>query len=165
MLSSTACEPRPGRLHDQIVRSNGEFRVRIEIYDEGNKAHMFEPGCHLRLVSAPMASDSWRQFGQAYLSRCDQDFTDRIRFVNGQTAYTFMQWWYSVTMDGGRSWTTWDVPAHLPRRAFYNPRLIQDVAVNADGSGTMTLNPDGVADKQRLVLHTESFGREWKAED
>lgn len=160
-LGSIACEPRPGKLREHSERSNDTFQVRIEIYDEGNRAHYFEPGCHYRLAAAPVGTAAWRQFATAYDSHCDQDVKSRVRFVNQQTAYVFMQWWYSVTTDAGRTWSTWDVPAHLPGRAYYSPRLIEDVTIASDGEGTMTLNPAGMVAKERGTLATDNFGRTW----
>jgi hypothetical protein len=160
-ICSSGCEPRPGELRDQWERSNDTFRVRIEVFDEGNRAHMFEPGCHIALSSAPAGSSRWRQFGRAYFSRCDQDLKDRVRLVNEQVAYVFMQWWYAVTVDGGASWSTWDVAAHLPGKAFYNPRLIEEVSIKPDGTGAMTLNREGTAQKMPLTLVTNNFGIEW----
>jgi hypothetical protein len=156
------CDPYPGKLRESREQANKVFQIRLEIYDEGNKAHIFEPGCHIKLLSAPVGSRQWVQFGNAYFSRCDQDLRNRVRFVNDETGYVFMQWWYSVTTDGGRTWSTWDVAAHLPGKAFYNPRLIEEVSISADGKGTMTLNPEGVAQKQRLTLYTTDFGRDWR---
>ena len=153
-IGSSACEPRPGELREQWEQGNERFRVRVQVFDEGNKAHLFEPGCHLRIASAQAGSDAWRRFGNAYFSKCDQRFKDRVRFVNERVGYVFMQWWYTVTVDGGRSWATWDVPAHLSGRAFYSPQLIDDVSIKPDGTGTMTLNPAGMAGKQPLTLYT-----------
>jgi hypothetical protein len=161
ILCASGCDPYPGKLRQQRDVSNDTFLVRIEIYDEGNRAHLFEPGCHLKLLSALTGSNDWRQFGNAYFSRCDQDVNNRVRFVGRSVAYLFLQWWYAVTVDAGRHWSTWDVPAHLPGKAFYNPRLIDGVSVGPDGSGTMTLNPDGLAQKQPTVLYTSDFGRQW----
>jgi hypothetical protein len=160
-LGSVACEPRPGKLREQWQRTNGAFQVRVEVFDEGNKAHLFEPGCHVRLAVAPAGTAQWSQFSNAYYSHCDVDLKDRVRFVGAKTGYVFMQWWYSVTTDGGKTWSTWNVPAHLPGRAYDNPRLIESVTLGPDGKGTMTLNPDGTADKARLTLTTDDFGREW----
>jgi hypothetical protein len=84
-----------------------------------------------------------------------------VRFVNADTAYVFMQWFYAVTKDAGRSWSSWDVAGHLSERVFYNPKLVQDVAINGDGTGTMTLNPEGVRDKQAMTLRTQDFGVHW----
>jgi photosystem II stability/assembly factor-like uncharacterized protein len=162
-LSSAGCEPRPGELKDQQDRTNGRFRIRVQLFAEGSPAHVFNPGCHLRLLSAPPGSESWRQFGNAYFTECPEQPADRVRFVGDRTAYVFMQWWYVVTTDGGDTWSTWDVPAHLPGRVYYNPRLIDQVAIAADGTGTMTLNPDGVVGKERLTLRTDNFGKSWTA--
>jgi hypothetical protein len=160
-MSSIGCEPRPGKLREQWEQSNGRFRVRVEIYDEGNMAHVFEKSCHLRLVTASVGSDRWRPFGSAYFSRCDQDLKGRVRFVNDRVAYVFMQWWYAVTTNEGATWSTWDVPAHLPGKVYYNPRLIEEVAIKPDGTGTMTLNPEGVSSKERSTLSTDDFGVTW----
>jgi hypothetical protein len=163
-VCATGCDPYPGKLRDHWDLSNNRFQIRVEVHDEGNKAHFFEAGCHVKLASAPVGSNEWVPFGNAYFSRCDQNLKDRVRFVNHQTAYVFMQWWYSVTTDAGQSWSTWDVPAHLPGKAYYNPKLIETVAISPSGAGTMTLNPEGVPGKERLILYTEDFGRLWKTQ-
>lgn len=145
------------------MRSNDRFQVRMEIYDEGNAAHMFEPGCHVKLESAPAGSENFRQFGNAYYSKCGDIPKDRIRFVNDRTAYVFMQWWYRVSVDGGATWTTWDAPSRLPGRVYSNPKLIEDVSMSANGIGTMRLNPAGVASAAPLELRTTNFGVDWSA--
>ena len=160
-LSVAACEPRPGTLREQVEHANERVRVRIEVFDEGNPAHVFDRGCHVRLSSAPVGTDQWRQFGNAYFGRCDYDFTGRVQFVNRDVAYVYLQWWYAVTVNGGERWSTWDVPAHAAGRVFYNNTLIEKVSIQPDGTGTMTLNPQGVVEKRRLTLHTKDFGQQW----
>ena len=160
-IASSGCEPRPGRLREQWERANETLRVRVEVFDEGNRAHMFAPGCHLAFSSAPTGSSRWRQFGHAYFSQCDQDVKDRVRLVNARVAYVSLQWWYAVTVDGGARWSTWDVAAHLPGKVFYNPRLIETVSIEPDGSGRMALNPDGTVGKMPLTLVTSNFGIDW----
>ena len=164
-LSATGCEPRPGKVREQWDESNGSFRVRVQILDEARLAHTFERSCHLRLLAAAAGSEQFKPFAAGYFSRCDQDLKGRVRFVNDRTGYVFVQWWLAVTTDGGRRWSIWDVPAHLPGRAYYNPRLIESVAIGGDGTGTMTLNPEGVASKTRLVLKTTDFGVQWDVRD
>jgi hypothetical protein len=163
-LGAGACEPRPGKVREQWDESNGSFRVRVQILDEARLAHKFEPSCHLRLLAAAAGSEQFKPFATGYFSRCDQDLKGRVRFVNDRTGYAFVQWWFAVTTDGGRRWSIWDVPAHLPGRAYYNPRLIDAVEIAGDGTGTMTLSPEGVVNKQRLVLKTNNFGVEWSAQ-
>jgi hypothetical protein len=163
-LVLTGCEPVPGKMIDSQEFANNSFKVRVQIYDEGNKAHIFERGCHLQLASAKLSSNEWNQFSTAYYSKCDEIPRDRVRFVNDKTAYVFMQWWFKVTTDGGIKWSSWNVPGHLPDRVYYSPRLIQDVSMNSDGRGTMTLNPEGVRNKEQLTLYTHDFGLHWNLE-
>lgn len=160
----TCCEPVPGKLIDSWQLANNNFKVRVQMYDEGNKAHIFERGCHLQLASAQLSSNEWRLFSTAYYSKCNEIPRDRVRFVNDKTAYVFMQWWYTATTNGGVNWSTWDVAGHLPNRVYYNPQLIQDVFMNSDGSGTMTLNPEGIRNKEPLTLSTHDFGVHWDLE-
>jgi hypothetical protein len=158
------CEPRPGKLRSEKDHSNGTFLVRIELHDEANMAHLFESGCHIRLLSGPVGSNKLEPFGRAYFSRCNPGVLDAVRFVDSNTAYVYMQWWYAVTTDQGKTWTTFDVPAHLPGRVYYSPTLIENVVVERDGTGRMRLNPEGVRDRQPLTLETRNFGREWQPE-
>ena len=122
---------------------------------------MFEPGCHLRLASAQAGSNEWHQFSNAYYSNCDQIQKNRVRFVDDKIAYVFMQWWYSVTTDGGNNWSNWDVAGHLSGQAYYYPELIQDVSMKSDGNGTMALDPKGLRSNESLTLYTRDFGLHW----
>lgn len=159
------CEPRPGTLREQWESANQTFRVRAEIYDEGSLSHRLaifdQRRCHLRLLSAPNGSDQWQQFGNAYFGPCDADLRTHVRFVGQRASYVFFQWWYRVTVDDGKTWHSWDVAAHMPGKVFYSATLIEDVLIRPDGTGTMTLNPEGVAGKVRLILHTKDFGQQW----
>lgn len=159
-------EPRPGTLRDQWELSNAGLRIRGEVYNEGNLAHRLaifdERRCHLRLRAA-VGAGQWRDIVKAYFAPCDKDIKNHIRFVNGAVAYVFLQWWYMVTVDEGRTWAIWDVSAKLPTLAYANPALIEEVVVAPDGTGTMTLNPAGTVSHQRMRLRTTDFGRQWVA--
>jgi len=156
-----ACEPFPGEIRKTDDIAGSKFTIRVQIYDEGNKAHMFAPGCHVRLYSAAANSEDWRQFANAYYSECDQIPETLAGFVNDDTAYAYLQWRYLVTRNAGTTWSSWVVPEHLSDRTYYNTRLIQAVAVAPDGMGTMTLNPEGVRGGAALTLSTQDFGLHW----
>jgi hypothetical protein len=158
-IGSTSCEPAPGKLRETSQVANGSFRVRVDVYDD-RYGKATSSRCHVRLLTAPVGSDEWRQFGNAFFEHCEPDLRSRVRFVNEQVAYVYLQWRYTVTTDGGRNWTTWSVPDRL-KGVFYNQRLIEHVVIRPDGTGTMTLNPEGVAAKQRVTLETQNFGRDW----
>lgn len=164
-MSACSSSPRPGKLREQWERSNGTVRIRGEIYDEGDTAHrlaIFDARrCHLSLRSPRPGADTWREIGSAYFAPCDADIRSRVRFVSDGVAYVFFQWWYTVTVNRGDTWQTWDAAAKLPDRAYYSPTLITDVSITPDGAGTMTLNPAGTVDHQPLTLHSDDFGQRW----
>lgn len=164
-ISLSGCEPRPGALREQWERSNQTFHVRADIYDEGSLSHRLsifdQRRCHLRLLSAPKGSNHWRQFSNGYFGPCDADLKSHVRFVGQRVGYVFFQWWYTVTVDDGKTWHMWDVAAHMPEKVFHSPGLIEDVSIAPDGTGTMTLNPEGVVGKVRLTLYTKDFGLQW----
>lgn len=140
------------------------LRIRADIFNEGrwsDRLDIFDPRCHLWLYSSPVESDQWQQINSAYFSPCDADLKSRVRFVTEQVAYVFMQWGYTVTVNGGQRWTFWDVVEHLPEKAYRSPTLIEDVSIKPDGTGTMTLNPADTVQHVLLTLHTKDFGQQW----
>ncbi len=140
------------------------MQVRVEIFEEGSLRHRWaildEKRCHLRIRSAPLDSEQWRVAATAYYP-CAQDVSDIIWFVSDNVAYVFMQWWYAVTTDGGRTWTTFDVAKNFPDKAYYNSSLIERVAMAPDGTGTMLLRAEGLVDKKPLAIYTGDFGKKW----
>ena len=110
--------------------------------------------------SRPRDAGTWTAAATAYYP-CAQDVTNIVQFVDDKVAYVFMQWWYAVTLDGARTWTTFDVASHFPDKAYYSPSLIERVAIAPDGTGTMLLNADGVVDKKPFALYSSDFGKTW----
>jgi hypothetical protein len=88
---------------------------------------------------------------------------DGIVFVNDDIAYVFMGWQYAVTTDRGKSWQVWSAEKDLPGWKCCNYRMIQEVRLSPDGTGTMKLNP--IPNRQGEVpeLVTKDFGRHWTA--
>jgi hypothetical protein len=168
LLAAAACSrwagPRPGKLIKQSDRSNATMQVRLEIFEEGELGHRWaifdEKRCHLRISSAPLGSDNWKAAATGYYP-CAEDVSDIVRFVDDNVAYAFMQWWYTVTTDGGRTWNMFDVAKNFPDKAYYSPSLIERVAMAQDGTGTMLLRAEGVVDKKPMALYTSDFGKTW----
>ena len=165
LLATVACSgPRPGKLLTQFERSNATMQVRLEIFEEGEWRHRWaifdQSRCHLRVSSRPRDTGTWTAAATAYYP-CAQDVTNIVQFVDDRVAYVFMQWWYAVTLDGARTWTTFDVASYFPDKAYYSPSLIERVAIAPDGTGTMLLNADGVVDKKPFALYSSDFGKTW----
>ena len=140
------------------------MQVRLEIFEEGALGHRWaifdESRCHLRVSSTPLGAGAWTLAATAYYP-CAQDVTNIVQFVDDTVAYVFMQWWYAVTLDRGRTWNMFDVAKHFPDKAYYSPSLIERVAMAPDGTGTMLLRAEGLADKKPLALYSSDFGRTW----
>jgi hypothetical protein len=109
----------------------------------------------------PTGSDAWRDITTFRHDDAVPIPRDQIRFVNNRVAFVFMGWIYAVTTDGGATWSVWDAGNDLPNWQCCNYRLITDVKLNVDGTGTMTLNP--IQDRPGEVpqLRTKDFGRHW----
>lgn len=150
--------PPKGQAVETWETSNKTFKVRVTTRTE--KAQVGLPGTFYIFQSAPAGSDDWRE---VMMFRHDDDPEiprDQVRFVNDQVGYLFMGWMYAVTTDGGRTWSVWDAARELPQWRT-NYRLIKDVSLQADGSGTMSLNElDPQPGHAELV--TADYGRHWK---
>lgn len=138
--------------------SNKTFKVRVTARTE--KALVGMPGTLYTFQSAPIGSDDWQE---VLTFRHDDDPEiprDQIRFLNEQVGYLFMGWMYAVTTNGGRTWSVWDAAKELPQWRT-NYRLIKDVSLQADGSGTMALN-ELEPQPGRAELVTSDHGYHWK---
>ena len=151
--------PRVGAVAETWETSNGSFKIRVDRHNEDNGG--FVPGAYYVFRSAPVGSDAWRDITTF---RHDDPLPiprDQIHFVNDNVAFVFMGWMYAVTADRGLTWSVWDAGDNLPNWQCCNYRLIADVQLNADGTGTMTLRP--IQDRRGEVpqLRTKDFGRHW----
>lgn len=86
---------------------------------------------------------------------------NQVRFITDEVVYVYMGWMYSVTTDAGRTWRLWDAEKDLPGWKCCDPGLIRDVAISAQGTGTLTLRPDSGQPEKLLFLRTNDFGRHW----
>ena len=151
--------PRIGAIAETWETTNGSVKIRVDRHNEENGG--FVPGAYYVFRSAPVGSDAWRDI---ITFRHDDPVPiprEQVRFVNDRVALVFMGWMYAVTTDGGSTWSVWDAGNNLPNWLCCNYRLITDVQLNADGTGTMTLHP--IQDRRGEVplLRTKDFGRHW----
>jgi hypothetical protein len=80
--------------------------------------------------------------------------------VNDQVGYVFMVYEYAVTVDGGRSWSTWYAVKDLPDWRHSRP-AIQEVTVEQNGSGSMKLSLVASPSEGTVLLQTTDFGQHW----
>ena len=138
----------------------GRFSIRVTAFDESGAGMV--PGAYYKFESAQGAGPDWREVmtfrhdGPVPIPR------DQVRRAGESVAYLFMGWMYAVTTDGGDSWTVWDAARDLPGWRCCNYGLIQDVALNADGTGTMTCKVIDAGRGEIPTLVTTDFGRTWE---
>jgi len=132
--------------------------VRVDRLDE---THVFLPGTYLKFYGKSADDAEWIPL---FTFRHDDPIRipqDCVRFVSAHFAYAFVGWYYTVTADGGRTWSTWSAGRDLPNWMCCNYRLIQDVELSTDGSGVMVLNPISGRRGEVPKLTTTDFGKHW----
>jgi len=151
--------PRMGAIAETWETANGSFKIRVDRHFEENGG--LDAGAYYVFSSAPVGSDAWRAI---MTFRHDDPVPiphEQIRFLNDRIAFVFIGWTYAVTADGGATWSVWDAGRNLPNWQCCNYRLITDVQLNGDGTGTMTLNPIPQRSGEVPRLRTNDFGRHW----
>jgi len=153
--------PRMGDITESFETSNHTFKLRVDRRAEVGGFMAVLNGAYYVFRSAPVGSDNWHDIMTFRHDDPNPILRDQVRFVNERVGFVFMGWMYAVTDDGGRTWAVWDAGHNLPNWLCCNYRLITDVQLNPDGTGTMTLNP--IQDWRGEVpqLHTRDFGRHW----
>jgi len=110
----------------------------------------------------PAGGSEWREV-MAFKHDDDVSMHDQVRFVDEGIAYGFMGWMYAVTTDGGKNWFIWSAERGLPNWECCNYRLIADVSMAKDGTGLMKLNAIQGRRGEVPELHTNDYGRHWRA--
>ncbi len=142
-------------------RNNDSFKVRVLKYPE--RGDPFIPGAYYVFQSASVSSEKWVDI---MTFRHDDPIgipQNQVRFVNDKIGYVFMGWNYAVTTNGGASWSIWDAYQNLPEWKCCHYRLIEDVRIEPDGGGTITLS-SALQRYGVTKLYTRDYGRHWSLE-
>lgn len=151
--------PHMGDVTESFETSNQSFRLRVdrraEVGDFGPIA-----GAYYVFRSAAVGSDVWRNIMTFRHDDPNPIPRDQLRFLNDRVGFVFMGWMYAVTTDAGATWSVWDSSRDLPKWQCCNYRLVKDVHLEPDGTGTMTLNV--IPNRGEVPeLRTKDFGRHW----
>ncbi|MDX2033539.1 MAG: hypothetical protein SF339_22875 [Blastocatellia bacterium] len=147
------------RVIDEWQKANGSLKIMFTVYE----LPTVEPsGIYYTCTSV---SGEIRNYEEIFTLRQDRIVTDlakHVCFINESIAYIFMGWIYSVTVDGGKTWVTWDAEKNMYGWQCCDSTLIQDVTISANGSGKMTLNQAIIPAGAPLVLWTNDYGKHWR---
>lgn len=147
-----------GKVLDRWETTNATFRVRVTAYKENV---LIVPGTYYVFQSAPVRSEVWQEIMTLKFDGPAQIPREQVRFVDDRVAYAFMGETYSVTTDGGHTWTLWNSEAALRNQPDVVSRSIKMVSIRADGTGTMQLYEHPYQKGATPTLRTEDYGRHW----
>lgn len=153
---------RGTKINETWETTNGTFKVKVTSYAEENRGIV--AGAFYVFKSSSAGSDDWHEI---MTFRHDDPVAiphDQVRFVNDQIGYIFMGWKYAVTTDAGSKWTVWTAEKDLPNWQCCNYRLIHEVRLAPDGTGTMILKPISQRKGEVPELQTKDFGQHWQRE-
>ena len=149
-----------GHINEQFLAESAKFRIRVTAYAENGG---FVAGAYYVFESTPTGTEGWTRITTFRHDDPVPIPRNQVRFVSEDIAYVFMGWVYAVTTDAGRSWSVWQATTDLPRWQCCNYRLVQDVVLRDDGSGTMTLHTIPQRSGEVPRLETTDFGVHWHA--
>ena len=143
------------------LTKNKAFKIRVTSYEEKDAN---ASGTNYVFESTSKGSTAWHEIMTLRHDDRPDLPKNKIRFLNDETGYLFMEWMYAVTTDGGHSWSVWDATRDVPDWLWSKFGVIKDVMINLDGSGTMLLTPITDANINPQAFTTHDFGRHWEAQ-
>lgn len=152
---------RPSHI-DQWEVANTEFKVRITAYPEDAFPTQ---GVLYVFQSAPVRSGNWHKIAIVSTDQLIAEHDGWVRFVSNRVAYAFLNSYYMVTIDSGRTWAVWDANKELPVEQFmqqYNlwPG-IKEIEMRPDGTGKMTLYQYLTNREKGPELYSTDYGQHW----
>ena len=152
--------PSKGEMLETWETTNTPFKIRVDRHAEKNGG--FVPGAYYVFQSAASGSDTWRE---VMTFRHDDPVDiprEQVRFANDQIAYVSMSWMYAVTTDGGNTWRVSKMWDFLPdgEKCLYS--CIEDLRIDASGTGEVKLNIIGSPKDKLKILGTDDFGKTWR---
>jgi len=157
---TTLSGPRMGDTVESFETSNKIFRLRVDRHAEVGGFMAVLNGAYYVFRSAPVGSDNWHDIMTFRHDDPNPIPRHQVRFMSERVGFVFMGWMYAVSTDGGATWSVWSADRDLPKWECCNYRLVQDVHLESDGMGTITLNV--IPDRGDVpTLHTDDYGRHW----
>lgn len=146
----------PSKVYYTYEVTSPTFKMAWEVRDGSLFDH---DGIDVIFKSAPTGSDEWRQVTKSWTDEpTATPHRDCMRFIDSRTGYLFHNEKYAVTTDGGQSWAVWDAERKMQARSCF----IQEVKVESDGRGSMTLECSRIHDTYGSYgLSTDDYGRSW----
>ena len=157
---------QPKKVVETWENSNHPMKIKVTCYEMASE-HISPKGFYYNFDFCPVKTAPNNNCSTFMIFRQDKLIPipkSQVRLLNDQVAYAFMGWLYAVTIDGGKSWSTWDAEVSLANWQCCDSTLIQEVKITLDGLGIMTLNPNPNNQQEVISLRTQDYGKTWKAD-
>ena len=138
--------------------NNSQFQIRVEAFHE---CCGFVPGAYYTFSSAPVGSDRWKEITTFRHDDPIEIRRNQVSFVSDDVGYIFMGSMVAATNDTGKTWSVWDGCKQTTAIQMCNYEGIKAIDLRSNGTGTMTVNPNGPDRLPLPTLHTADFGHTW----
>jgi hypothetical protein len=148
-------------IYDQQEVANPHFKLRIT----GSKEKgVFLPGVVFVCQTASIQSNDWQEIMTIKADEPRLIRGEQLQFANDNIGYIFVSSFLMVTTDGGKNWVIWDGEKYLQDEQYKQRNLspyIEEVKIESDGKGTMTLYRYFSERERGPNLYTEDYGHHW----
>jgi hypothetical protein len=150
----------PGRVYDTNEFTKSGISIRVVAQNEKSYLPNFVPGAYVTLYAHPVDSTNWNNVLQMRVDDPIPVPNPPAVVLDDRHAYFFLKSNFVSTIDGARTWTTWNAGTELPSGCWGS---IQKVELNVTGEGRMDLWTNPYYCKERVSkLATDNFGRTWR---
>jgi hypothetical protein len=147
-----------GPVIEEYETSNSSFKIRAQLRQELK----FLPGSYIKFQSAVINENSWQDILTVYDEDSNPIPREQMRFINENVGYFFIRSFHAVTTNKGQTWTIYDLSKEASYKCSF--MLIDEVKMNADGTGEMIVYAHDDEKKNIPKIHTSDFGQRWTVE-
>ena len=171
MVGFSACKLGCLERVDKTLRNGwqGSFDVRIERTPEACALFAAVSGANYLISSRRGTSGEWKKIAIVHHDDPLEIPKDSIVVKNENIAYASLFRLFVVTVDGGKSWKTFDIDKRLPgmepsQGQYRNWVVIKNIDIADTGLGKMYLERSRYDNGAATVLSTTTFGQDWSTE-
>ena len=137
--------------------SNESMRIRVLAYDLKG---IDPPGLYYSFQSF---DDQWKEWQTVMTLQQGGDLlapSDNVHFISRNSAYIAIGPLFGVTLDGGKSWSTFDAGRDLESVPCFEQVNIERVSIDQSGAGSLSLRLS--SNNSTKELSTGDFGSHWR---
>lgn len=150
--------PRPGAVLQQKLVESGNTRVRVLALREEGGLMPAMNGAYYRFQVLNETSGEWKEIMTSRHDDPNPIPESWIAMNGSKTIVVFINAEYSISVDGGETWTRRTLCNTYPKRDACRYSCIAEMEIRPDGKGTAELSG---RDDQLTRIETSDFGGSW----